>query len=61
MAEQAELAFVKNLVSVLSAQPVTFANDFQQLPEHQLPKVQVLKVDPVIVLCGNEVRTCLRR
>ena len=55
MAEQAELAFVKNLVSVLSAQPVTFANDFQQLPEHQLPKVQALKVDPANVLCGNEV------
>ncbi|KZV61934.1 ubiquitin-like protein [Peniophora sp. CONT] len=44
MAEQAELAFVKNLVSTLSAQPITFANDFQQLPEHQLPKVQVLRV-----------------
>ncbi|VDB91218.1 unnamed protein product [Peniophora sp. CBMAI 1063] len=31
MAEQAELAFVKNLISTLSAQPVTFANDFQHL------------------------------
>ncbi|KAJ3479080.1 hypothetical protein NLI96_g9317 [Meripilus lineatus] len=45
MSEQAELAFVKNYVNILSAQPVTFANDHQVPPEESLKKVPVLQVD----------------
>ena len=44
MSEQAELAFVKNYVNILSAQPVTFANDHQVPPEESLKKVPVLQV-----------------
>jgi len=45
MAEQAELAFVKNYVNIISAQPVTFADDFQQPPANSLKKVPVLPID----------------
>ncbi|CCM00638.1 uncharacterized protein FIBRA_02675 [Fibroporia radiculosa] len=45
MAEQAELAFVKTFVQNLSAQPVTYANDFQQPPENSLRKVPVLPIE----------------
>ena len=44
MSEQAELAFVKNYVNILSAQPVTFSNDHQVPPEESLKKVPVLQV-----------------
>ncbi|KAI0066780.1 hypothetical protein BV25DRAFT_1835190 [Artomyces pyxidatus] len=46
MAEQAELAFVKNLVNTLGSQPVTFPNDFQQAPENTLKRVPVLQIQP---------------
>ncbi|KAI0034663.1 hypothetical protein K488DRAFT_44989 [Vararia minispora EC-137] len=39
-----ELAFVKNLVGVLAAQPAVFASDFQQPPEQQLKRVPVLQI-----------------
>lgn len=44
MADQAELAFVKNFINTLGSQPVTFENDFQQSPENTLRKVPVLQV-----------------
>ncbi|KAI0783805.1 ubiquitin-domain-containing protein [Abortiporus biennis] len=45
MAEQAELAFVKNYVTNISSQPVTFADDYQQPLENTLKRVPVLPVD----------------
>jgi len=45
MADQAELAFVKNLANTLASQPVTFDNDFQQPPENTLKRVPVLQID----------------
>ncbi|KAI0322926.1 hypothetical protein OF83DRAFT_274137 [Amylostereum chailletii] len=45
MAEQAELAFVKNLVNTLASQPVSFDNDFQQPPENTLKRVPILQVE----------------
>ncbi|KAK7676400.1 hypothetical protein QCA50_011465 [Cerrena zonata] len=45
MAEQAEAAFVKNFTNNLSAQPVTYPDDFQPPPESYLKKVPVLPVD----------------
>ncbi|KAI0078639.1 hypothetical protein K474DRAFT_1660258 [Panus rudis PR-1116 ss-1] len=45
MADQAELAFIKNFTNNLSAQPVTFPDDFQQPPENRLKKVPVLPVE----------------
>ena len=44
MAEQAELAFVKNFVNALSTQPVVYPNDYQQAPANELKKVPVLPV-----------------
>ena len=44
MAEQAELAFVKNFVNALGTQPVVYPNDYQQAPENELRKVPVLPV-----------------
>lgn len=44
MADQAEVAFVKNFINTLGSQPVTFENDFQQSPENTLRKVPILQV-----------------
>lgn len=44
MSEQAELAFVKNYVNIISAQPVTFSDDHQLPPEESLKRVPVLQV-----------------
>lgn len=44
MSEQAELAFVKNYVNIISAQPVTFADDHQQPLEELSKKVPILQV-----------------
>ncbi|OCH86718.1 ubiquitin-domain-containing protein [Obba rivulosa] len=41
MADQAELAFVKNFVNNISSQPVVYPNDFQQPPAASLKKVDV--------------------
>ncbi|EMD35647.1 hypothetical protein CERSUDRAFT_116388 [Gelatoporia subvermispora B] len=45
MADQAELAFVKNFVNNISSQPVVYPNDFQQPPADSLKRVPVLEVD----------------
>jgi UV excision repair protein RAD23 len=42
--EQAEQAFVKTFLNTLSSQPVTYADDYQQPPEHSLKRVPVLPV-----------------
>ena len=44
MAEQAEVAFVKNFANSLSVQPVTYPDDFQPPPENYLKRVPVLPV-----------------
>lgn len=44
MAEQAEVAFVKNFANNLSTQPVTYPDDFQSPPASHLKKVPVLPV-----------------
>jgi len=42
--DQAEQAFVKTFLNTLSSQPVTYADDYQQPPEHSLKKVPVLQI-----------------
>ncbi|KAA1472481.1 hypothetical protein DENSPDRAFT_838763 [Dentipellis sp. KUC8613] len=44
MADQAELAFVRNFTNTLASQPVTFDNDFQQPPNNTLKRVPVLQI-----------------
>jgi len=45
MAEQEEHAFVKSLVNILSTQPITYADDYQQPPENSLKRVPVLPIE----------------
>jgi ubiquitin-like protein 4 len=52
MAEQAERAFVTSFLSTLSTQPVTYADDYQQLPENSLKRV------PVLPVCGTSFPVC---
>ncbi|TFY70937.1 hypothetical protein EVG20_g2064 [Dentipellis fragilis] len=50
MADQAELAFVRNFTNTLASQPVTFDNDFQQPPDNTLKRVPVLQVRSMFLL-----------
>jgi len=45
MAEQAEQAFIKTFLNMLSTQPVTYDNDYQQPPPNSLKKVPVFQID----------------
>ncbi|KAF4618772.1 hypothetical protein D9613_010023 [Agrocybe pediades] len=44
MAEQAEKAFARTFLNTLATQPVTYADDYQQAPEHSLKRVPVLPI-----------------
>ena len=44
MSGQAEHAFVKAFVNIIASQPVTFDDDFQELPEKTLKKVPIVQV-----------------
>ncbi|KAF8155991.1 hypothetical protein B0H34DRAFT_715711 [Crassisporium funariophilum] len=44
MAEQAEKAFARTFLNTLATQPITYADDYQQLPEHSLKRVPVLPI-----------------
>lgn len=44
MADQAELAFAKTYLNTLGRQPVTYADDYQQAPEHWLKRIPVLPI-----------------
>lgn len=44
MADSAELAFVKSHLSILGSAPVTYPDDYQQVPSNQLKKVPVIPV-----------------
>jgi len=44
MAEKAEAAFVKSFLNILSNQPVTYADDYQQPPQNSLKRVPVLPI-----------------
>lgn len=44
MAQQAEEAFARTLLSTISTQPVTYPDDYQQPPGNSLKRVPVLQV-----------------
>ncbi|KDQ50374.1 hypothetical protein JAAARDRAFT_42163 [Jaapia argillacea MUCL 33604] len=45
MAEQAELAFIKNFINTIGAAPVVYGDDYQQPPSNSLKRIPVLPVD----------------
>lgn len=51
MADQTELAFVKNFVKTLAAQPVAFDDDYQAPPHLALRRVPVLSVRTSSLIC----------
>jgi hypothetical protein len=44
MSYQSEQAFVKNFVNALASKPVTYPDDYQQLPQNSLKKVPIFPV-----------------
>ncbi|KAJ6495480.1 ubiquitin-domain-containing protein [Mycena sanguinolenta] len=44
MADQAEVAFLRVYLNTLTAQPVIYANEYQQPPQNSLKKVPVLQI-----------------
>jgi len=44
MADQAELAFVKNFVNILGTAPIQYADDYQQPPQDWLKKIPILPI-----------------
>jgi hypothetical protein len=61
MSGQKEHDTVKAFVNILASQPVTFHDDFQELPEKTLKKVPVLQVSApgsIISTIPNENHRC---
>ncbi|TFK49045.1 ubiquitin-like protein [Heliocybe sulcata] len=44
MADQAELAFVKNFINILGSAPVQYPDDYQQPPQDWLKKIPILPI-----------------
>ena len=49
MADQTELAFVKNIVKTIAAQPVVFDDDYQAPSHLALKRVPILSVRTSII------------
>ncbi|KZT25690.1 hypothetical protein NEOLEDRAFT_1064568 [Neolentinus lepideus HHB14362 ss-1] len=49
MADQAELAFVKNFVNILGTAPLQYADDYQQPPQDWLKKIPILPVGVISI------------
>lgn len=58
MAENAELAFVKNHLNVIGSLPVQFPDEYQQPPSSSLKKIPIIPVSEKAGLYGESETDC---